>query len=363
MTLPINPAELAAAEAGLAEALARYRAAGGMTPRVWMPEEPTDQASPGPVPFDQFKTELLELYGPTMRARGTRREMVRAIGIIEGLGVQSTADLQSPSLVARLIATCAPGRSPNTVRKFLRQLSVMCSHAVHCGYARTSPFSSRPVRSWIRAAPSSRVRHLTRAEIRRILNVLDDDVRTRQGWALWRARRLQCLVYLVAFTGLRRSEALHLRTEDIDIQARSVSVVDRATHRLKTSTSAALVPCPEQLIPVLTDWLAHRQDAPEGSPRPELGFAFPNSRIGTPWTGGCRGTKPLDRLRAIGERAQVKDLGFQILRRSVATHLELSGCGGAMISRILRHSPRVDEDFYRKADLANMIESVKGLRY
>jgi integrase len=319
--------------------------------------------APAGVPWEKFRAELLEQYGPALRAKGTLRSMQHAVRILEGLGVQTTADLDC-RLLTRLVTSADPSLSPNSVRSLLRRVQCVCSHAVNFGYLTTSPFDKRPIRTWVRGSKPKGVKHLTRVQIRAILDVLAADVRDKRGRAQWVARRLEAMVTLISWTGLRLGEASHAHVEDLDLDAGIVYVVSRAAHRLKTSDAEKPVPLMPPAVKVLRDWLEHRMDAPKGFERAAPPFLFPNQRVATPWVNGPMGTKPIDRLKAVARRAGVEHATWQMLRRSVATHLEGAGAGAAMIQRILRHSNvGTTQAYYMKADLANMHKAMEGFGY
>lgn len=316
-----------------------------------------------PMPWEQFRAEVLSLYGPRLRAVATRRAMEHALNILEQLGVKSTADFTVP-LIARLVESRPVDQSAHTVKGLLRQVKVAISYAAKAGYVARDPFMVRPVKSWVRAAPPTGKKHLTRVEIKAILDLMAKDCEERQGWALWRSRRLYALTALIAYCGLRKTEALFLRVEDIDLEARVIRIVDRAEHRTKTAGSAEPVVFPEALLPILTMWLEHRTDAPPAFFRTESSWVFPAIRTPTPWVSGGPGLNPLDRLKSVARRAGVEGVNFHALRRSIATHLELHGAGPAMIQRLLRHTnPQTTETWYRKADVANMRRAVEGFTY
>ena len=102
-------------------------------------------------------------------------------------------------------------------------------------------------------------------------------------------------------------------------------VRSRAAHKLKNESSEKPVTLLPAAAEILRDWLRHRNDAPPGVTRPVTPYLFPNLRAATPWTQGSPGTKPIDRLKAIGKRLGIDPISFQILRRSVAVNMEASG--------------------------------------
>jgi len=317
-----------------------------------------------PIGWDQFTAEFMALYAPGLRAACTRKSMARVLGIMQALGVQSTADLTT-GLIARLVSSRPAGQSSYTVRGVLRQAQAACTYAVNTRRLAFSPFQIRPLRSWVRLeAPKRGKRHLTREEMHRLIELLKLDVDTKRGWAQWRARRLLALVALVAYTGLRKSEALYLKVEDIDLQRRVLLVISRAEHRTKTACSAAALPIPRPLVPILEEWLKYRLQTPPGFVREPSVWMWPNLNTPTPWVNGSNGCKPLERLAAAAKRAGIPVCTWQMIRRSTATALEGHGAGSAMIQRILRHSNLdTTQRFYLQQDIPNMLRAVEGFEY
>jgi integrase len=319
----------------------------------------------GPIPFDRFATELLGLYAPGLRSPATRRGMKHALGVLRELGVKSTQEFAVP-LVARIVTTRDPSLSANTVKSLLRYIQTAFVYAQKSGYTKVNAFDVRPLRSWVRGSAPQGVRHLTKAQIRACLDLLDRDVAERKGFAQWRARRLRCLINILAYCGLRKSEALYLQVGDIDLDAGVIYIVDRAEHRCKTEKSAQPVPIPDGLRTALVDWLDHRLDAPPSLLREVNPWVFCNLMKPTPWVGGSNGVRALDKFREVAMRAGVpaEVATLHALRRSLATHLELQGCGQAMVTRILRHTTTgTTTKFYQQADIQNMRRAVEGFTY
>jgi integrase len=157
---------------------------------------------------------------------------------------------------------------------------------------------------------------------------------------------------------------LHLQVHDIDLGRGVLNVVSRAAHRLKTDGSEKPVPLLPPAVKVLRDYLAHRMDLPPGFERKPSPWVFCNMRTDTPCVNGPIGAKPIDRFQAVAKRAGVELATFQMLRRSVATHLEGAGCGASMIQRILRHfNVGITQEYYLQADLANMTQAMADFGY
>lgn len=326
-----------------------------------------------PIPFAAFRDEILALYAPPFRAKNTwlkLRQALRETGDL--LPPDATTAELTPPLVSRFILARPEGSSPNTTAGLLSSLRAACAYAEAQGYLHRSPFRFR--KTWIRTAPQTKTRHHGREEIARVLELLRGEKDRRIGWAGWRARRLYAMVATFAYTGIRKNEGLFLQVGDIDLAGRMLAIVPRERNRLKTERSAQPVPIPEPLAGILSEWLAHRLDAPttaEGVPdevaaRPRgeaCPWLFPNLRRSGPWVSGPSGQKPLDRVKAAGERAGVPGFTILSLRHSFATHAEHWGLSPAMLQRILRHTTVQTQKHYRHADPANIREAARRIDY
>jgi len=337
-------------------------------------EAPPWQHAAGPVPWERFTAELLELYAPPLRAKATATGMRYALGLVSALGVESTADLTT-SLVARFIASRPTTESPNRTYSLTATLRAACNYAAAQGYVRVSPFAVR--KHWVRRCTPKAKKHHSREEIAGVLTLMRADADGKRGWTQWRARRLYALAATVAYTGLRKNEAIHLRVEDIDLTERMLLILPRVGNRLKTEASAQPVPIPDALLPILTEWLPHLA-LPDGgavtgvnSPMPaanpggvrDPGWVFPNAYRTGPWVGGMKGYRPLDRMKRLGQRAGVEGFTFLSLRHSWATHAEFWGLSDAMIQRVLRHTNSRTQFHYRHADADNMRSKVGGVGF
>ena len=321
-------------------------------------------ATAQPLPWPEFRAELLSLYELPIRTLAARRELARTLDLVGALGVATTADLTAP-LVAQFVAGRPAGESPHTTLKHLRNIRIAANVALRSGYLARSPFLVRPVNRWIRVPRPAGKRHLTRPELAALLGTLraecDDG---RAGWPLWKARRLHAMAATAAMAGLRAGELCRLEVGDLAMADRIIHVRPHQ-RQLKTAASAAPVPMCDALAAILQAWLAFRLAPPTmaGRPPSEIPWIYPGCRGRGPWTNGPPGEKPVEILGAAGRRAGIEGVTFQALRRSLATHLEGDGVGGAMIARILRHSERVSEEYYRQADAENMRRAVAGLSF
>ena len=156
--------------------------------------------------------------------------------------------------------------------------------------------------------------------------------------------RLEALYRLTLSLGLRRGEALGLRWQDVDLEHKTIRIVQslqRVKGKLvmdapKTHTSARQMPLPD----VLADAMRAHQAAQEverviaGEEWQEHGLVFPTS-VGTP-------TEPRNLVRhfktALRAAALPETTRFHDLRHSCATFLIAQGVHPRVVMEILGHS-------------------------
>ncbi len=334
----------------------------------------------GPVAWPLFSEEFLSLYRPPLRAKATLAGMRQVMDIVaELLGEGGTTADLTPTLIVRFIQSRPATESAFTTKQMLAKLRVACNYAAGLGYCRVSPFALR--KSWIRVSirKATKQRHHSIEDIGRALELARRDTITKApgSWSQWRARRLYALVSVVAYTGLRKQEALRLRVEDVDIEGRIIDVVSRQGSELKTGASAAPVPMPDALAEILAEWMPHlalpaNAPAPANAPMPvanprgkrDDAWLIPNAYRTGPWQGGSHGYRPIDRIRRLGERCGIEGFTFQSLRHSLATHLESRfGCSELVVQRILRHTSTRTQAHYRHFDFPNVFAAVKDIRF
>jgi integrase len=149
------------------------------------------------------------------------------------------------------------------------------------------------------------------------------------------------LLFLVAVTGLRVSEALGLKWDDLDyeqhtIRLRRVCVGSKIIEDVKTKSSSAPIPLGDMLADTLKRWHA---ETPYGKPED---WIFPSMKL--------HGRKPLsasitaaDRLRPAAIKAGIRlepgqRFGFHNFRHSLATFLVSKGKDVKTIQELMRHA-------------------------
>ena len=235
-------------------------------------------------------------------------------------GVSTTADLTTDG-VAQFIEARRSG-NVNTLRSVLRALKTASLYACEEGWLDRPPQWRR---LFPRAAPALKKRHLSYDQVVNVLAAMEAEATD------WRGLRLYTITATVVYTGLRRNECLYLWRSDCDL-GNGVLFVD-PRRRQKTVASAAPVPIPDGLRPVLSRWL-------EASPNPDPEtWLFPGVMGRGPWSGGAPGYRPLDFLKAAALRAGVENATFHGLRHTLAK-LYVSKFGGTadQARSLLRHT-------------------------
>lgn len=303
------------------------------------------------VPFARLAQEILVLYSPPRRAPATRRQMAQVLREFAAVPrLAKTSDLRPPAIAAWM--DMHPARTAVTTQSLLRCLRAICKYAVAQGYLDRSPFDFWKPAQWIRAdampAASRPARHRTPADIARVLARADQEA----AGGAWVARRLRALVYLYAFTGVRAEEALHLRVDDVDLRAMILTIAPHDGWRPKTLKSAARLPIAAPLADALQTWLPHTG----------CRWLFPGVKLLGPWLHGTTGYKPLDHVRALGERAGVEGLTIIGFRKTIGTYAKTWGFSQLELKALLRHSQIETQRWYDEEDLDAMRPSILKIK-
>lgn len=296
------------------------------------------------VPFADFTAQVLSLYAPPIRRPRTVEKLDQALREFAPF-CPTTADI-TPTAVAGWIAAHAGSRSPIASFSLLRAFASATRAGITLGLidSAADPFRFRPPARWWPDGdlePPERTRHLSAVQARALLDRAERELIDAAAPDRWEAMRLATLVRLVLSTGLRRSEALGLRVEDVDLAGGMLVVRPNGRRHLKPGASRRRVPIPHPLRLALEAWLAAVDSE----------WLFPGvTRVG-PWLSGPRGQKALDRVRQLGERAELPGVTILALRHTYATLAESLGFGELLLQRLLGHRRRRTQLHYRHEEI------------
>jgi integrase len=319
-----------------------------------------------PMPWNEFKASVLELYKPPMRSKATYSGIVHCFNLLDALGgIETTADLTVP-LIARFVQSRPPTLSPNSVRGNLRYVQSLCSYAEKMNFLRPSPFRIRGISDWCRPAPPAKKQYAAKADIGKVL----DHAAGRcngGGWREWKARREHAFLATLAFTGCRYSEAVYMQAADVDFAAETIAIVSRREHRLKTAGAHAVLPLlPELAVILRSSWMEHRMSVPSQFmiDDPDCPWLFPTVRRHkrAPWNSGGVGQRPSVRVKALAAEVGVR-LTPLMLRHSFATWLAADGAGPHIVRQWLRHTVLTTQQHYVHQDHDAMRSAAAKLSY
>ena len=305
---------------------------------------------PKPIPYAQFRAEILGYYEPPLRAVQTFRQVRQVLDELAPF-CRTTKDLTSAAVASWIRAH--PDRTPVRANSLLRTLRTVANWAVNLDYLGASPFRARKVAAWVRAdviAPETpRVqRHLSRDQVAAILGYLA--ARRRRSW---RDARLWALVHVYAYLGLRKMEALRLEVPDLDLDRATLTIRPRKSWRPKTRASAATLPMAPELVAVLREWLD------QCGPR----YVFPGVRLKSPWTGGAPGTKALDEIKAAGKAVGIPGLTILSFRKTLGTLAKAFGVSPRALQALLRHTSEKTQEYYDEDDTEILRECLSGISF
>ena len=150
---------------------------------------------------------------------------------------------------------------------------------------------------------------------------------------MWRLEEPHRTMAAVAMcTGLRASEILALRWEDINFESGVVlvqrGVVNGRIGQVKTEASADDIPLAQEFSKILLDWKSK-------TPQKNGGLVFQS-----PVTGGCyyAGIIQQGYLRPVGEKMGLRGLGWHTFRHTYRSLLDETGAPIGVQQKLMRHA-------------------------
>jgi integrase len=257
--------------------------------------------------FDAWAEKWLAVYSKSRRQSSARQAKSDLKTICEEFGPMTLAEVK-PSMVTTWTGNLNDNYKPSTIYALYRRLTHVLDDAVHDGLLARNPCSRRT------APPTGHIEQFcpTTEEVWQ----LHDDM----------PEHLQVAVLLGAFAGLRVSEAVGLRIEDVDFTRGVVFPKVQWTQAegwlapLKTRGSSAPVPIPRELTLMLSASVQQ----------------FPGPTLVTNGKGKPVGPWIID--RAVAKVRQAEQLHFHCLRHHLASLLIHSACDVKTVQARMRHS-------------------------
>lgn len=231
----------------------------------------------------------------THKATTYQGDMRRLLTAVDDLpGVDRVDDLTTATVAALVGAMMARGVSRETIRQTLVRLGTLCNFALARGYLERDPVQAQ--RHWMPHTYQGKAIGPPAADL-----ASDDVARmlcaTLEASTTWKGQRLHVLAVAVVYAGLRLSEAVGLRWEDVDMIAGKLTI-----HRAPVLRRVRNMP------PRLATELAAWQSVC-GSP-----WVFPGCRLQGAWTGGPPPERALGQLRAAGQAVGLAGIEWEQLR-------------------------------------------------
>jgi site-specific recombinase XerC len=258
--------------------------------------------------FDAWADKWLVSYG-SRRASTVRQAKTHLKVIREEFGSLALGEIR-PSMVTGWTAKLQDDYAPSTIYAIYHRLAHVLDDAVHDGLLARNPCSRR-----------------TAPQVGRVERFCPT---TEQIWQLYDTmpEHLRVAVLLGAFAGLRVSEAVALRIEDVDFMKCIVHpkiqwTAGDPSAPLKTAASSAPIPIPRELTLMLSASVAQ----------------FPGPTLVTNGRGAQVGPWIVDRAVAkVREDLKIDGLEFHCGRHFLASFLISQGCDVKTVQARMRHA-------------------------
>lgn len=210
------------------------------------------------------------------------------------------------------------GVSKRTINKELSYFSGLCSWAAENNYCSPLPFKIRKFPA--KQAAAKKPRPPSVDETQALINAIEPKYRG--------------ILLAMYDAGLRRTEALQLRVENVMLKQRLLYITGKGDK--------------ERIVPILTDRLFE-----------ELQAAVKKRRIGYLWTNPANKNKPYHGIRKALMRA-AKTAGIEqrvyhhLLRHSFGTHATIAGVGLRALQDMMGHSTTNVTELYSQLAAENI---------
>jgi len=202
----------------------------------------------------------------------------------------------TPEMIEKYKAMRLEKVSPASVNRELACLKHMFTKAIEWGYVNSNP--AKTVK--LLKEPPGRLRYLRPEEIKKLLDTCSDHVRS--------------IVITAVNTGMRKSEILNLRWNDVDLRNRKITVVNAKNNETR------VIPINQTLYQELLNL----------SQKPKGKCVF-SDQNGHPYGDIKKG------FSAALKRAGIEDFRFHDLRHTFGSHLVMQGVDLKTVQQVMGH--------------------------
>jgi len=214
---------------------------------------------------------------------------------------------------------------PLTVNLELKILKALFNYAIKCRCASKNPLNEVP----FFRAPEKRPPFLTKNEIRKLLASADS---------------LYPILYTFLKTGLRKSELINLKWENIDFERKCILIESNKEWQTKTGNTRE-IPIGDDLLSLLKK-LTRKSE-----------YVFVN-------TNGRKYQHHLtERVKRLGKRIGLPDLTLHTLRHTFISHLVMSGVDLVTVKELAGHADIKTTMRYAHLAPEHLRKSIKRLPY
>jgi integrase len=281
------------------------------------------------ITIGDFRQKVLKKYLARGRAKKTITQIKQVLDELEALGVRETGDISDDTIDDWLLAW--PSRTTVTFKSHLRCLSALCTLMKKREWIAVDPFADESVaaimRNDSRPSPPRRRYSKSREDVCKVLA----QAKLEAAGGSWFAGRDQMLANLVFLLGSRVGQILRIETTDVDRTSKTITIGKakwitnsrggQVWWKPKT-VGEKVIPIGDALLEMILFWSV-RMCRPPRRRRRICTWLLPTVNLTGPWTSGGTGWSPLDRMKALGERAGVPDLTNKAGRKGLGTYKDL----------------------------------------
>jgi site-specific recombinase XerD len=268
----------------------------------------------------------------TSRAYGA--DLRRCVAFLEDVGIPAEVEQVTRVVVREYLAWMGEkGYRPSTVRRRIAALSSLCKYLVSAEKLGSNPCVGLALPKKRRRLPAV----LSVEEAKRFLSASEDHPNVRMGF------RNRAIIGVLLYCGLRRSEVLALKVNDVDLKAGWLKVCSGKGMKDR------LIPLLPEVSGMVEDWLEFR---------PEVGHgALFTGREGKPLALNTL-VRLFDRVR---QRAGLDREGVTLhtLRHTFASLLLQEGCDLVSIRDMLGHADLATTSIYLQVSASHLQAAVE----